>query len=1785
MLEIDGYQILTQIYESNKSLIYQGIRTQDNCPVILKMLKQDYPNLAELNRYKQEYQISCNLNFAGVINAYDIKEYKKTLVIIFEDFGGTSLKLQIKKLRKLQSSEFFQKFLNIAIQIADILGQIHAAKIIHKDINPANIIFNSKTGQVKIIDFGIATILTSENPTLKSPNALEGTLAYISPEQTGRMNRILDYRTDFYSLGVTFYELLTGKLPFTTTDLLELVHCHIAKQPIPPHQINSEIPQVLSEIVMKLMAKTAEDRYQSAWGLKADLENCFSQLQSQGQINYFPLATQDTSAQFSIPQKLYGREKEVAALLTAFERVAGDSRNSQPEPQPEMMLIAGYSGIGKSVLVQEIYKPITQKRGYFISGKFDQFQRNIPYSAVLNAFEQLIKQILTETEENLKEWREKILKALGINGQVIIDVLPELELIIGKQHPLSDLSAVETLNRFNLVFQNFIQVFTTLDHPLVLFLDDLQWADSGSLQLMQFLMSSRRTGLFLICAYRDNEVSSGHPFILTLEEIQKNGAIINRIFLSPLSLPIVTQIIIDSFKSAQEEVHALAELIFIKTGGNPFFIKELLQALYTEKLLEFNFTSQRWEWDLAEINAKGFTDNVVELMAAKIEKLPEKTQEILKIAACIGNQFDINTLSLIAEKSWREVNQEIHASVTNGLVLIRGTQKEVELAVIAQELNHESGVNINDSYPEYQFVHDRIQQAAYSLIPPINKPILHHKIGQIWLINTPIEKRELEIFNIVNQLNFSIDLITNQSEKYEMAQLNIIAGKRAKLSAAYQAALTYFKCGIKLLSPDRWYEQYDLTLSLYTEAAEAEYLCGHFDEMETLVKEILANTEKILDQVKAYEVKIQAQFAQNQLQEAINTGIRVLKLLDVNLPQQATKLNLLLNVLPTNFTLKKTTFEELVNLPEMTDAKKLASIRILNLIILQAYLIKPHLVPILVAEGVKLSIKYGNANVSPVIYAFYGSICCGKLDIETGYKFGSFALNLLEKTSTFEIKAKTLLLNNIFIKHWKNHLIETLKDFQEVYQIGLETGDIESATVAIQAYCAHAYLIGQELQEISEKTLVYNKIIRQFQQEYLLDSHEIYQQTVINLLKDVEDPCVLVGEFYDETIRVNLAEANNNRTALLEFYLNKLILYYLFGDFNKALEFAEIAAKDIPNVQGLVYPPFFYFYDCLIRLALYEKVSKSQKNNFLRRVKSHLKKLQKWADYAPMNYGHKVDVVEAELYRVQGLDELARKKYIQAIELGKTNGYINEVAITYELAANFYLSQKDELIAKVYIEESRYFYQLWGAKSKVKDLETKYPQFLSKSATANHSINSTVTPTTTTTTTSSGVALDLLSVVKASQAIGSEIVLEGLLRKLMEILIANAGAEIGYLILEKQGQLFIEAEGAIDTDNIAILQSVPIAKRLPNTIINYVMRTGEFVVLNNATLDNNFKNDVYIIEYQPKSILCFPLMNQGKLISIVYLENKLIPDAFTPERLEILKILSSQAAISIENAQLYQNLEDKVIERTAQLQQANQEISLLNEKLQEENLRLGAELQVAKKLQQMVLPKLEELQAIDNLEIACFMQPADEVGGDYYDIIQKDGKVNITIGDVTGHGLESGVVMIMTQTAVRTLYESNKIDSGEFIDILNRTIYQNVQRINPYKNLTFARLEYSDNILRVSGQHEEVIVVRQDGKIEKIDTTFLGLPLGLEEEIGEFIGEETIKLNSGDVVVLYTDGITEAVNLNEKQYQLENLCNVVYENREKSAEEIKQAVINDVQKYIGEQKVFDDLTLVVLKQK
>ncbi|MEH1828929.1 MAG: AAA family ATPase [Nostoc sp.] len=1512
IVNIPGYRISEELYNGSRTLVYRGVRETDSLPVVIKLLKNLYPSFHELLSFRNQYTIAKNLNSPLIVQTYSLEPYQNGYALVMEDFGGMSLKNYFTSPETPYMASC-EEFLRIAIALCNTLDILYRERIIHKDIKPANILINPETKQVKLIDFSIASLLPRETQTLINPNVLEGTLAYISPEQTGRMNRGIDYRTDFYSLGATFYEILTGVLPFKSKDPMELVHCHIAKQP--PSVIRDEIPQVISDIVIKLMAKNAEDRYQSALGLKFDLENCLHQLQVSGKIENFQIGQRDVCDRFIIPDKLYGRETEVSTLLEAFERVSLGAT--------EIMLVAGFSGIGKTAVVNEVHKPIVRQRGYFIKGKYDQFQRNIPFSAFVQAFRDLMGQLLTESDVQLEQWKNQILETVGENGQVIIEVIPELEKIIGEQPPAVELSGTAAQNRFNLLFQKFTQVFTSAEHPLVMFLDDLQWADSASLKLMQLLMAD--TGhLFIIGAYRDNEVNPAHPLMLTLSEIQKNQAVINTITLTPLSQSQINQLVADTLKSTETLALPLSQLVYQKTKGNPFFATQFLKALHEENLIQFNLELGCWQCDLSKINQQALTDDVVEFMALQLEKLPLTTQNILKLAACISNQFDLTTLAIVSEHSEVETAANLWKALQEGLILPIGDvykfyqQESLVISHLSLVDSQKQMTNDNGQMTvSYKFLHDRVQQAAYSLIPDDQKQTTHYQIGQLLLQQISAQARVDRIFEIVNQLNHGTALITQPTQREELAQLNLIACRKAKSSTAYQAAREYATVGLSLLSENTWQQQYEMTLALYELAAEVAMLNGNFEAMEQFIDIVIQQARSLPEKVNVYCIRIQSHISQSKLTSAIAIAQPILQQLGITFPETPTPSDIQQEIQQIKELIGDREIADLVHLPEMTDAEKLGTLQIVNIISPAAYLTGSALYPLLNTLSVKLSIQYGNTSTSAFGYANYANILCNFFQIvDTGSQFASLALQIISKLDAKASKTDVLMILGLFVVHRKSHIKETLPLLQEGYTTAIEFGNLVLAGYNGHSFCLNSFWSSQPLATLEQDICAYCYSLMQLNQLTTANYSRIYWQPVLNLLGLAEHTTFLSGKALEETEFLQQLQSAKDGYGLYIFHLYKLMLCFLFGEIEPAKNHAIEVRRYFMAGAGLVTEPVFYLYDSLLTLAQLNP-QLDETSEALQGVIENQTKLQQWADHAPMNYQHKVDLVAAEKCRVLGQKAEAIEFYDKAITLAKANEYTQEEALANELAAKFYLDWGRQRIAGDYMIEAYYAYARWGAKAKVADLEARYPQLLrpileqTRSSLSTHETLFTLGSVTSTSSAISSsnvsLALDLATILKASHTISAEIELENLLSSLLKIVIENAGADKCVFMLLRDSRLLIK--GSITTGSKPIvLQRIPIedSQDIPHRLIYKVLHDKQTAVLVNASADRTLANDPYIIRQQPKSILCSPILHQGKLMGILYLENNLATGAFTSDRVELLNLLCTQAAISLENARLYE---------------------------------------------------------------------------------------------------------------------------------------------------------------------------------------------------------------------------------------------------------------------------------------
>ncbi|MEM9538511.1 MAG: AAA family ATPase [Cyanobacteria bacterium P01_E01_bin.42] len=1553
-MKLASYQETQPIYTGSRTRVYRAIHVGDTTSVtqsdrqsfIIKVLRNPNPDFSELVRFRNQYVITRHLEHPTIVRPLALERCSNGYALVMPDEGAISLSDYWQ-----QSPRDLKEFLTIAIQITESLHYLIQQRIIHKDIKPANILIHPETKQIVLIDFSISSLLPKEQKQLTNPSFLEGTLAYISPEQTGRMNRGLDYRTDFYSLGVTFFELLTGKLPFESNDAMELIHFHIAREvQFPTTSDREKIPEMLRAIVFKLMAKNAENRYQSALGLQSDLEECLQQLETIGEITLFELGARDVCDRFLIPEKLYGREAEVQTLLDAFVRVASPEKNHLADPaefsrdreecrgKSELVLVAGFSGIGKTAVVNEVHKPIVKQRGYFIKGKFDQFNRNIPFSAFVQAFRDLIEQLLEESDTELAVWKAKILEALGENGQVIIDAIPSLERIVGKQPPVPELSGNAALNRFNLLFGNFLQVFATREHPLVIFLDDLQWADSASLNLLNLLIGESETSYLLVLgAYRDNEVFPAHPLMLTLTELEKNQAVISTITLQPLAFHHINQLVAETFSCGQELARPLTELVTQKTRGNPFFTTQFLQGLHEDELIAFNRNLGYWECDLVKIRDAALTDDVVQFMVGRLQKLPEATQNVLRLAACIGNQFELETLATICEESQEEVAVDMWSALQEGLILpISEAYKFFQGSI---EETKDRSVIVS-----YRFLHDRVQQASYSLIRDEDKQKTHRTIGNLLLRNTPEEELDLKIFNIVNQLNIGSTTLTPAKEKEKLAELNLVAALKAKTSAAYEAALKYCCSGLDCLTTENWHNQYQLTRDLHLLAIELESLNAHFEQSEQLANLTLQYTKNILDRVAVYQMKVQSYIVQNNMLPAIETGLETLELLGCSL-QDFSDIGIENIDIPD--------LETIGIVKELKNPVNFAKVKLLSTLLSPTYFAQPNLFQKIASAVILSSLEDGYSSLSSVGYIYGAVLLLGMGQIEQSYNAGLISLKLLERFPSKENECKVQLIFNVFIRACNEHIKVSFSPLLKAMQSGLDTGDLEFASYCLLNYCNTMFYVGNNLKEIREQQRPYQDLMRKLKSELAINHSGIWQQFGLNLMGESEDVRCLVGESFNEIIKIPQLQVANAFTILFVAHIAKSMLFYFLEDYTNSLEQSRITATYIESEVALQIVSLHKLYYSLGLLAVDSEIDNQAKNWEI--VESNQEILQKWAQYAPMNFQHKADLVQAEYYRVLDRPYEAMELYDLAIAGAKENEYTHEEALANELAARFYLSRSQERIASGYMQEAYYCYARWGAKVKTDLLEQNYPDLLAPilDRLQGEALTEMTVQTFTSTSTEISETLDLGTVIKASQALAGEIQLDRLLEQLISIAIENAGAQKGILILDRDKTWVIEAQQILNSQQTSILQSLPIESPdsdLSPAIVNSVIHHQKTIVLNDAVNEGKYTRDPYIIANQPKSILCTPLINQGKLSGILYLENNSTTNAFTSDRVELLQTLSAQAAIAIENARLYDRLEEynrtleqKVKERTAELSNTVEVLEKTQAELKLENALLKSD--------------------------------------------------------------------------------------------------------------------------------------------------------------------------------------------------------------------------------------------------
>ncbi len=1485
MIELPDFEITETLHEGSVSTVYRA-RGPDG-PVVLKCLTAPYPTAAQRAAYQSEFDILSRLSASGVAHAREIRQAGHAPILVLESIDAPTLRVALdgKSMR-------VKDFLGFAQAAVRALGEVHAAGVIHKDLNPDNILFDPATGEVHLIDFDIATELPREQPSIGEVTQVEGTLPYISPEQTGRMNRSLDSRSDLYSLGATFYEALTGKPPFESDHPMGVLHGHIARVPRPPHEL-APMPQVLSEIVLKLLAKDAGERYQTCTGLLHDLENCDRQLRETYAVADFRLGQRDRSLRFELPQKLYGREKELAVLRDGFERVCAG--------QTGILMVAGYSGIGKSSLVNSVHRPLVRERGRFIRGKYDLRRRDKPLSAILQAFRDLVVQIIVEDDADF--WKREIELALGSNIGVVAKEIPELQYIVEEQEPLPEVGAIEARNRLHFAFQRFVSVFARRESPLVIFLDDLQWADQASLGLIQAILTNPEGRyLYFMGCYRDHEVGPDHPLISTLESVERVHGV-DRITLPPLRKEHLEELVTDAFRTTREESAQLAEILIEKTNGNPFFVGEFLRALNQAGLFTYDVEHGEWTWDTRQIRQLGPTDNVSQLMTSRLNRLQEPARRILMLAACIGAESRETTLVALTGKDTRAIQADLAEGVAEGVIMrTRGGA---------------------DRSFRYRFAHDRVQQSAYSLLPESERPARHLQIGRHLLAELTPANRESRLFDVVDQLNAGRARIGADEELLQLAALNLEAGRRAKASAAFEPALSYFSIGMDLLGDDPWSTSPDLQRALSLERGESEFLNGHHEASERLLSDCLEHAHDALEAMPAYAIRIASHNAQGRFVDSIGISIEALAKLGIELPsdpeaiQQATGTEL--ERVRTHLASRE--IEDLIDLPKMADPQLIEALRILVMMTSTAYIGYPPIYPLIVARQINLSIEHGNAPHSPVAYSSYAVLNSpgGLGDLDTSYRFGELSLAMLDRDHNPENATNINFVFGTFVSHWRNHISASLQYLDTACMTAVELGDFEYVRYSTTFEAFYTVLMWRDLQAALEACDRRRLMLQRLGLERASGAFMLARQLTLTLSGQT-DPEHLVGPDFDE----NAAHAQwlelNDFLSLSCLAISRLIVSGLYRR-RDTVELVAAAQPFLVANTGMFLLAEFQLAAALAFTDAAWEADEETRATHLASARESLEMLETWAAKSPQNMQHRVLLVRAEVMALErdpgvGIADVVNL-YEEAGASAREHGFLLHEGIAYERAADYCERVGLARFAGSLLNDAIYAFDRLGARPKADLLRQRSGEKPASTVRASATVRAASVSRA-----RSGIDPD--SFLRAGHAISEAIQMDVLLSELMEILIETAGAQRGALIRASDSGLWVAATRAADDPEVHRLQApLDEASWIAESIVRYALRTQEPLVLDDASREGPFQDDHAISRTGTRSVLCLPVVYQGRVDSLLYLCNNLSAGAFTEDRIEGLRLLTGQIAVSLKNAELYEQLEEKVEERTRQLNVRN----------------------------------------------------------------------------------------------------------------------------------------------------------------------------------------------------------------------------------------------------------------------
>jgi len=1729
------------LYTGQDVVVYRGEHPEHK-EVAIKMLRTDFPSATQEQHIHNEFDIGINLNSGGIRKILQLTKIDNKHALILELIDGKPIKKNLPLF-----SKDIRFFLETSIKIAAALNSLHEKNIIHKDLNSNNILL-TKENEIKIIDLGISSKHDSKKTIAGNPINLEGTLEYISPEQTGRMNRKVDQGSDLYSLGVIMYEMLTGELPFRSEDPFELVHFHIAQQPVVPSELNSQIPIVISKVILKLLSKNAEDRYQSAFGLKRDLELINKAFPSLDELLNFKPAQSDFSSELTISEKLYGRTNEIKLLAASFERVVAGA--------VELVYLDGGAGVGKSSLIHELNRTFSKSNCIYLEGKFEQFDKEIPYSALIKAFAAFIELVLNETEENLDYWKSRIRGALGNVGKVVTDVFPELETLIGGQTELPELSAEEAKNRFNLAWVNLLKVISSEQHPLVLFIDDLQWADLNSVELIRNVLNDNsNTHLLCIVAMRSIEESDSLPIQL----ISETEEWVSRIRLENLTKSDIKELVVDTLDVNEYNpldpsgVSELAEMIYSKTSGNIFFAIQLLESLFSQGLISFNKSDNKWTWEISKIRDQNITNNVVDLITKNLFNLPDKCLKLLQSASGKGNTFSLDFLCTTEQKSETEVEEILEGALTERII-------------------------VRENRQSYRFIHDRVLSAVYGTIEEDQKKFLHLKIGRYLKDkNENLEKHEL--FEITNHFNQAIEII-EESEKDELQYLNFISGRRAMKSVAYEAANNYFSAALNLKGESFWKENYEFCLELHNAVLIPSFSIGKHEWTETIYDRIVNHAVNKEDKTYAYLAKLNSLIAQGKFDKTNEFGLKILKEFGIKIPKKPNLLHVLKSLAKAKMALRGVGMKDIPDLPKMENKEMIAVMKFLDPLMTSSYLTSLNLNLVVTLTGFIQTIKFGYNNKAAYYITTYGAVLTYLNKIDQGYEFGQTGLEIIKKRDASRFYGKEYFVALIFTIPFKKGLTTIYRDFTKIYENCLERGDLETAGYTLTNYYFYKYYSNGKLTELVEQHSKELETFKKINQSY----SEIRFKSLLQFADDVTNEALEIqsdeNKYFSDSEREKLLQSKDLGN-IGYYFVHQIHLNFLKKNYAEAVRLVAEAQKSLVGISGTYILSIYYLYSSLAIL------SNAKKEGFKvpSLVKKNQKKLLIWAKFCPENFQHKYDLVSALIHQKQGNLLKAKELFELSISGAKANEFISEESVAWELGAELYHDLKIDFQAEFYIQNAYQCYKFWGASGISKQIEKKYPGYNFESFIQSVS----TTQRSTSSKSESGLSfnrnMDLNSVIKASQSISREVKQEGLLKSLMLTIMENAGAQHGLFIQNSGGKLKIEADCSITRKEDVFLGGFDISKfNCPQGLIRYVMRTKKELVLNNALTDDTYRNDEYIQSNEVKSVLCFPVIHKNNVIAVIYLENNLGTHAFTKDHLDTVRLLSSQIAISLENADLYQSLEKKVEDRTQKLNHAHNEIkdSIL----------------YAKRIQTAILPQPSFLAEKFKNGFVLF-RPKDVVSGDFFWFKEVGNYLLFAAADCTGHGVPGAMVSVICNSCLnRSVREFGIVDPGILLDKTKELVIEvfskSEQKVQDGMDISLCALNLETGELKWAGANNSIYCIKKidDNVLSsavKNDSHYLHeikpnvQPIGIYDKNEPFT-THTVKIEKGDMIYLFTDGYSDQFGgPKRKKLKSKNFKKMLVENFYLEPEYQKIKLNLEFDKWRGEQEQLDDVCVIGLR--